>query len=539
MHRTSIPVCLALAAFTLAFVGCWSRESPVVQGNREQILHRGLGADVADLDPHLITGLPEINVASTLFEGLVTEDPRDLHPVPGVALRWEISSDQLRYTFHLRPGASWSNGVPIVAQDFVASYQRVLTPSLGADYAAMLYVVQNAEAYNKGQLTDFKLVGFAAPDDHTLVITLEHPTPYFLSLLSHPVWFPVYLPALEKTGSPYQRGNPWIRPANFVGNGPFVLKSWQPDRTVIVEKSPTYWDANLVRLQAIHFHPSGNVDSEERAFRAGQLHVTEALPVNKVDVYRRDHPEFLRIDPFLDTYFYRLNVTRPLLNDRRIRQALSLAVDRKAIVENITRGGQEPAFSFTPVGTAGYEPPLGVGTDLATARNLLVEAGYPGGQGLPQFELLTNSSGNHRVIAEAVQEMWRRDLGINVTIVNMEQKSLLATRRTLDYQILRSDWVGDYLDPASFLEIFSSNSGNNHTGWSDPEYDNLLYQAQRTADRKDRYELFRRAETILLQAAPIIPLFYYTTVRLVHPAVRGWYPNLLDHHPYKYVWLEP
>jgi oligopeptide transport system substrate-binding protein len=519
--------------------GCWSRESPVTQGNREQILHRSLGADVAELDPHIVSGMPEMNVVSALFEGLLGEDPHDLHPVPGVAESWTVSADQLRYTFHLRANAKWSNGAPVTAQDFIASFRRVLTPSLGADYAGMFYLVENAEAFHKGHLTDFDDVGFSAPDPSTLIITLDHPTPYFPTLLAHPVWYPVYLPALEKTGSPYLRGNPWTRPENLVGNGPFTLTAWRPGRDIVVQKSAQYWDSAHVRLQAIHFHPSASVDSEELAFRAGQLHITEALPVSKVDTYRRDRPEVLHIDPFLDTYFYRLNVTRPILNERLVRQALSLAVDRQAIVEKITRGGQQPAYSFTPPGTAGYEPPKVITTDFPAARKLLAQAGYRDGMGLPEFTLTINSSGNHRVIAEAVQEMWRRELGLNVVIINMEQKSLLSARRTLDFQILRSDWAGDYLDPATFLEVFSSQSGNNHTGWSNAEYDSLLYQAQRTDDRQTRYHLFQRAERILLEEAPIIPLYYYTTVRLIHPAVRGWYPTLLDRHPYKHVWLEP
>ncbi|MCC6415075.1 MAG: peptide ABC transporter substrate-binding protein, partial [Opitutaceae bacterium] len=270
----------------------------------------------------------------------------------------------------------------------------------------------------------------------------------------------------------------------------------------------------------------------------GQLHITESLPVSKVDAYRRDHPDVLRISPFLDTYFYRLNVTRPALNDLKVRQALSLAIDRLAIVGTITRGGQLPAVSFTPPGTASYEPPDLVRHDPAAARLLLAAAGYPDGRGLPSFELLINSSGNHRAIAEAVQAMWRRELGLTVTIVNMEQKSLFAARRALDFQILRSEWAGDYLDPATFLNVFTGDSGNNHTGWSNQAYDSILYQAARTPDQSARYTLFRRAEEILLRDAPIIPIYYYTTVRLVHPAVRGWNPTPLDHHPYKHVWLE-
>ncbi len=539
MRRSSFFTALIALVGLLNLTGCWSRESPVARGNQEQVLHRGLGADVAELDPHIVTGLPELNVVSALFEGLVAEDPHDLHPVPGVAESWEISHDQLRYAFHLRTDARWSNGDSVTAQDFVNSIRRVLTPSLGADYASMLYVVQNAEAYHKGELSDFTQVGVTATDAHTLIITLDHSTPHFLTLLSHPIWYPVHLPTLEKTGAIDQRGNPWTRPDTIVSNGPFKLATWKRDRVIIVEKSSTYWDASRVRLNAIHFHPNDSVNSEERAYRAGQLHITEALPVTKVATYRRDHPEVLRINPFLDTYFLRLNVTRPQLNNPLIRLSLSLAIDRESIVKNVTRGGQLAAHSFTPPGTAGYEPPQGVSHDLEAARQLLIEAGYPNGEGLPTFVLLVNNSGNHQIIAEAIQEMWRRDLGIKIAVVNMEQKTLLSQRRTLDYQILRSDWVGDYLDPSTFLNVFSGNSGNNHTGWSNPEYDDLLYQAARTSDTDARYALMYRAEEILLREAPIIPIYYYTTVRLVHPAVRGWYPTLLDRHPYKHVWLEP
>lgn len=533
--------CVFLSLFAAIQSGCWSRETAVERGIREQVLHRGLGADVADLDPHVITGLSEINVVSTLFEGLIGENSTDLSPVPGVAERWEVSADGLTYTFHLRANARWSNGVPVTAQDFVASYRRVLTPSLGADYATMLYVVEGAQAYHRGQSADFTQVGIVAPNERTLLIRLEHPTPHFLALVTHPVWYPVHRPSLEQSGDPDRRGGNWTRPGSLVGNGPFTLRDWRSGKVVIVEKSPTYWDSTNVRLNGIHFHVTDSVEAEERMFRSGQLHITEALPVGKVDAYRQSAgPQggVLRISPFLDTYFYRLNVTRPFLNDKKVRRALALAVDRTAIVEKITRGGQQPAYSFTPPGTAGYVPPTDFAGGFAAARELLAAAGYPGGQGLPAFELLITSSGNHRVIAEAVQEMWRRELGITVNLVNMEQRTLLAQRRTLDYQILRSDWVGDYLDPNSFLEIFTGASGNNHTGWQNSHYDALIYEAARTTDSVRRHEVLRRAETLLLDEAPIIPVYFYTTVRLVHPSVRGWHDTLLDRHPYKHVWLE-
>jgi len=518
--------------------GCGGRETQVESGNRTQVLHRSLSADPAELDPHLISGLPEINVTTALFEGLVAEDPRDLSPVPGVAERWETSSDGLVYTFHLRADARWSDGRPVTAADFIASFRRVLTPSLAADYATMLHVILNAEAWHKGALHDFGAVGLAAPDARTLRITLEHPVPHFLSLLTHPVWFPVPLAVLERTGSPYQRGSRWTRPGTLVGNGPFVLTEWTPGRRLVAQRSPTYWDAGRVRLTAIHFHPTTGVDAEERAYRAGQLHLTEALPFSRLESWRRDRPEELSVSPFLDTYFYRLNVTRPFLNDRQVRRALALAVDREAIVRTLLRGGQQPAGTLVPPGLAGYEPPPGLTTDFDAARALLAAAGYAGGSGLPPLELLLNTSANHQVIAENVQATWKRELGLDVRLVTMEQSTLLAQRRTLDYQVLRSDWAGDYLDPMTFLGVFTSDSSNNHTGWKHAGYDALLFEAERTADPAARRALLQQAEALLLADVPIIPVYFYTTVRLIHPAVRGWYPTLLDRHPYKHVWLE-
>ncbi|MSU45673.1 MAG: peptide ABC transporter substrate-binding protein [Lacunisphaera sp.] len=519
-------------------VSCARRGTLADLGTRKQVLHRGLSADPSELDPHLITGLPEINVVSTLFEGLVAEDPVDLHPVPGVAESWDISPDGLTYTFHLRANARWSNGEPVTAQDFSNSIRRVLTHTLAADYATMLYVLVNAAAYHQGLLADFSQVGVATPDARTVRFTLAHPAQYFLSLLSHPAWFPVYLPVLENAGPSGQRGSKWTRPGRLVGNGPFVLTQWKPGEVIVVAKSPTYWDAATVRLHAIHFHPAADVESEERAFRAGQLHLTESLPVSKVDTYKREQPGVLKISPFLDTYFYRLNTTRPGLGDVKVRQALALAVDRGAIVEKITHGGQQPADSFTPPQVREYHPAEPLQEDFERARQLLAQAGHPGGRGLPPLEIMINSSGNHRAIAEAIQEMWRRELGLEVRVNNMEQATLLENRRTLDYQILRSDWAGDYLDATTFLKVFTSDSSNNHTGWKNAAYDRLLHEADRTTGLAARQALLQRAEAILLKEVPIIPIYFFTTVRAVHPAVHGWHPTLLDRHPYKYVWLE-
>lgn len=529
--------CVFSCLFVAVNSGCKKRETTVERGIREQVLHRGLSADLSGLDPHLITGLPEINVACALFEGLVGEHPETGAPVPAVAERWETSADGLTWTFHLRAEARWSNGDPVTAHDFVASIRRALSPELGADNVALLFVLANAEAWHQGALRDATQVGAAALDDRTLRLTLAHPAPYLPALLPHPVWYPVHLPTFERHGGATRRDTKWTEPGNLVGNGPFVLREHRRGQVIIVEKSPTYWDAATVRLNAIHFHPAADVDSEERAFRAGQLHITEALPVARVESYRRDQPGVLRISPFLDTYFYRLNTTRPGLDHKLVRRALSLAIDRAAITDRITRGGQQPAAAFVPAGLEGYTPPALLSTDLAAARALLAEAGFPEGRGLPPLEILINSSGNHRVIAEAVQQMWRQ-LGVQVELNNMEQSSLFAKRRALDYSVLRSEWVADFADPKSFLDVFRGGSSNNHTGWNHLRYDALLRDADHAADPAVRHELLRQAEAVLLEELPIIPLYHFTTVRLVHPAVRGWHPLPLDRHPYKHVWLE-
>lgn len=530
-----------LAVFTLGALlpGCLKRETPVDQGIREQVLHRGIGSEVSDLDPQTAINIAEVDIASALFEGLVAEDPVDLHPVPGLAARWTIASDLLTYTFYLRPEAKWSNGDPLTSADFLAAWQRILTPSLGAENAGMLYVVQGAEAFHKGAAKSFSQVGVSAPDAHTLRVTLEHPTPYFLSLLTHPAWHPVPVKVIAEKGDAYARGNPWTRPGAHVSNGPFRLKSWQPNRLIVVEKSPTYWDAARVRLNAIHFHPIESIESEERTFRAGQLHLTYALPFGKVDAYRRNSPQLLRIDPYLNSYFFRFNTRHSPLNNERVRRALSLAIDRATITEKVLRGGQLPATSLTPPGLPDYTPPDVVRSDPEAARALLAEAGFPGGKGLPSFEILFNTSGNHRLIAEAIQEMWRRELGLEVKMVNQEFKVVLAERRAGRFQILLSDWVGDYLDATTFLDLWRSDSGNNHTGWGNPEYDALLFAAARNPDAAARAQQLQRAEAIMLNAAPVAPIYFNTHVFLLHPSVKGWNSTLLDHHPYKHVWLEP
>ena len=532
-----IQVLVVLLAAAL-LCGCGRRETRVENGNRNQILHLNNGTEPQNLDPHVVTGVPEHHIIMALLEGLMSEDPRGLKPQPGTAERWDISPDQTVYTFHLRENARWSNGDPVTAHDFVRTYRRALTPSLASEYAYMLFVMKGAEDFNAGKITDFDQVGVKALDDHTLQVTLNAPTPYFLSLLLHYSWFPLHIPTIERYGPVYERGNRWTRPGRFVGNGPFTLKEWKVNHVIIADKSPTYWDAANVKLNQIYFYCIESSDTDERAFRSGQLHKTYVLPETKIDTYREKYPGLLHIDPYLGTYFYICNTTKPPLDDKRVRRALALAIDREAIVKNVTRGGQIPAYHFTPPGTAGYTARARFPFDIPGARKLLAEAGYPEGRGLPPIEILFNTLETHRAVAEAIQDMWRRNLGIDARLLNQEWKVFLDSKKSGNYQVSRFGWIGDYPDPNSFLDMWLTGGGNNDTRWSNAEYDRLIREAGQTADLDQRLEVFQKAEAILMEEMPIIPIYFYTRVYALDSSVKGWHPTILDNHPYQKLWLE-
>ena len=499
----------------------------------------GNGTEPQDLDPHIVTGVPEHKILMALFEGLVTENPKDLSPEPGVAEKWDISPDGLVYTFHLRAGVQWSDGTPLTATTFVRSYQRMLTPALGAEYSYLLHFVKNAKAFNEGKITDFAQVGFKAVDDRTLQVTLASPTPFLLKVIaSHYSWYPVPIHVIEKHGGLTRKGTAWTRPENIVGNGPFVLKEWRQQQLISVTRNPRYWDRERVKLDEIRFHPVENQDTEERMFRTGQLDMTYELPLAKIDVYRKEFPEALRIDPYMGVYFYRFNVDRGPLKDKRVRRALALAVDRDSITRNVVRGGQAPAFNMTYPGTAGYTAQARLTGTIDEAKRLLAEAGFPEGRGFPKLELLYNTSQNHRVIAEAIQQMWRRALGIDITLRNEEWKVYLDSQDNRNFDLQRGGWIADYVDPHVFLEIWTSKNLNNDTGWGNAEYDRLHDQALNAKTQEERYAIYQKMDAILVDELPVLPIYYYSRVVAMSPKVKGLYPTLLDNHPYKYIHLE-
>jgi oligopeptide transport system substrate-binding protein len=491
-----------------------------------------------DIDPHLVTGIPEHHIMSTLFEGLVTPDPKTLAPVPGVAQSWQVSGDGLRYTFALRPDAKWSNGDSVTAADFVFAFNRILSPKLASPYAYMLFAIKGAEAFNKGTITDFTGVSVRASAPLVLDIELESPTPYFLSLLTHFAFYPVNAAAIRAGGDPFDRANSWTRPGRFVGNGAFTLQVWESGKRIVVERSTNYWDRAAVALEGVAFYPTGDAMTEERMFRAGQLHVTGTVPIDRIKHYREQQPELLRLDPYFGTYYYLFNVSRKPLDDRRVRRALSLAINRDEIAQLVVKGGEEPAERFTPPGVAGYTTKERLRCDPEEARKLLADAGFAGGAGFPTLKLLYNTSDAHERIALAVQQMWKLNLGINIELENMEWKVYLEATQSRNYDIARAGWIGDYLDPNSFLDLWMTGGGNNRTGWSDAAYDALIRQAARTVEPLERLRVLASAEDLLLEQSPIVPIYSYRSKALVQPSVKGWSANPLDQHPFKYLSLQ-
>ncbi|MEO6873749.1 MAG: peptide ABC transporter substrate-binding protein [Opitutaceae bacterium] len=528
---------LLLGAAALLFAGC-ARDKPSLAANGtalRKVLRYGNGAEPQDIDPAIVTGTVEYRLIQTFSEGLVSEDP-DMNIIPGAADRWEISPDGLIYTFHLRADGKWSNGDAITAEDFVQSYQRVLTPALASQYAYMLFNhVRGAKEYYEGKTTDFSKVGFAAPDPHTLVITLLQPAPFLLHAMNHYAWYPVHISTVKKFGGMTRRSTAWTRPENFVGNGPYILKEWRPNQIIIAERSPTYWDRARVKIDEIDFYPTELADTEERMFRTGQLDITNEVPLTKLAIYRRDHPESVRVDPYDGLYFYRFNVARKPFDDVRVRRALALAVNRESLVKNVTLADELPAYNFVPQNLLGYRSEHTFKADLTEARRLLAEAGYPNGQGFPRVELLYNTLEKHKTIAEALQQMWRKNLNVDITLVNEEWKVYLDDQHSRNFQFQRAGWIADYIDPHVFFDLWETNGGNNDSNWGSPEYDRLLHSALDAPNNPARFAIYQKMEKILIDEMPIIPLFYYTRARLISPRVKGFYSTPLDNYPWKYA----
>jgi len=487
------------------------------------------GSEPESLDPTLLTGQPEERIASSLFEGLTRFDEKGKIG-PGVAESWEISPDGRTYLFHLRPSARWSDGKPVTALDFVASWKRALSPATGASYAFQLYVLKNGEAYEQGKITDFHQVGVKALDAHTLQVELENPTNYFLDLCAIPIFAAVRVDLIE------QHGGAWTKPENIVSSGPFILEQWRLNDRIRLRKNPFYWDAAHVRLQSVDLLPISAANTALNFYYAGQVDVLldkGVLSPLYIDALKKT-PDY-HAAPFLGAYFLGFNCTRKPFDDPRVRLAFSLVADKERITRNITRAGEQPAAGLVPPGIAHYPGVKGLPYDPVRARKLLTEAGYPGGRGLPFIEFLYSSNIVNQGIAVELQDAWRRELGVTVSLTQQEWKVYLNSLDTLNFNISRRSWVGDYQDPNTFLDMFTTANGNNRTGWSSPQYDRWIAEALKESDAQKRFKIFAQAEDFLVnQQAAICPLFAYVGVLFFNESrVGGLEPNLLDEHPFR------
>jgi oligopeptide transport system substrate-binding protein len=498
----------------------------------DKTLTYALSDDPETMDTAKMSGAPEGRVAFNVFEGLLTparttkgaDSSKDLVR-PGVAKDWEKSDDGKTYTFHLREDAKWSNGEPVTAEDFKYAWKRAMTPGFPADYAQLMNVIENAEAYNTGELSDFSEVGIEVPSPKKLVVHLEAPTPYFPELVAFYTFFPQPKEIIKK------HGEKWTRSKNIVSNGPYVMKAYNPQQEIILEKNPEYWDADNVELERAKLRIIKDKNAVVNAYKTGELDWTGTnLPISQISSLLM-HEDYNR-EPMLGIYYYRVNVSNedsPLTNPK-VRRALSLAVDRKSIVDNALNGLFDPASSFVPGNMPGYESTTKTTYDVEKAQKLLKEAGYPEGEGFPTVTVLYNTDKNHKLVAESIQSMWKKNLGVDIELQNKEWKTYLKDIDTLNYEVARAGWIGDYNDPMTFLGMWVTGNGNNDTGWSNDKYDELIAEARNTSDPEKRQKILQEAETLLLEKGPVIPIYDLSNNMLLSDRVKGFKPHNRNIH---------
>jgi oligopeptide transport system substrate-binding protein len=536
------PVVKGLAAILALTVlaGCGGAKS-TTQGNgseqkapAEKVIRFNAGSDFRTLDPTLMNDAVSGYAASQLFEGLVRTTEKG--PQPGVAEKWEILDNGTKYIFHLRDGLKWSNGDPLTAEDFVYSWTRVLDPKVGSEYAYQLYYIKGGQKFNEtdptkdpaGYEAAKKALGVKAIDAKTLEVTLEAPTPYFLELTA----FHALLPINKKVA---ESNDKWATKAEtFVSNGPWKLEKWEPKKEAVFVKNPNYWNAKNIKIDKLVFLMVEEAATALQLFESGQIDVMWAPPPAEIPRLMKEGK--LQFAPALNTYYYVFNTTKKPFDDPRVRRALSMAIDRNAIVTNVTKLNQKPAYAMVPYGAADATPGSDfrkTGGDLfkydvAEAKKLLAEAGYPDGKGFPEVELVYNTLESHKMIAEAVIEMWKKNLGItSIKATNMEFKVLLDKRQKGDFVLARAGWNGDYNDAMTFLDMWVTGGGNNDAKYSNPEYDALIKQAKSTDDQKVRQEAMHKAEAILMKDMPVAPVYFGVSPYLQSPKVTGVFRDAL------------
>ena len=500
----------------------------------ESVYRRGAAGEPATLDPQKTGTVVEADVVYDLFEGLLTYDANGAL-APGAAESWSASADGLHYTFKLRE-SKWSNGEPVVAEDFVYSLRRLVAPATGAQYANLFYVLKNGEAVNKGAMKP-EALGVNALDARTLEIELERPTPYILGLLAHQTAAPVNRANVEKFG------NDFVRPGNLVSNGAYKLAEFTPNDRIVLTRNENFHDTAGAKIDREEILPLEDRSAALRRFQAGEIDSYNDAPADQIPFIRERMKDQYHVMPNLGVLYFSFNTKKPPFDDPRVRNALSMVVDREFLAEKIWCGSMLPGYSLVPPGIDNYGPPVDPGFRALSpieaedqAKALLKAAGYgPGGKPL-NVEIRFNTSENNKATAVAIAEMWK-PLGVATTFVNTDLKTHFALLRDGgDYDVARAGWLGDYSDPQNFLMLLKGdNVGLNYSRYSNPAYDSLLAKAEAERNLGERAKILADAEAILLRDQPIIPLLFYSSKNLISPKVSGWKPNLLDRHLTRYL----
>lgn len=504
----------------------------------EVVYHRGNDADPETLDQHKTSTVSEAHILRDMYEGLVIYDPQ-AQVIPGVATEWSVSDDGLVYTFNLRDDAKWSNGDAVVADDFVFSLRRILTPDTGAKYANILYPIKNAETINKGDAQPDTL-GVVARDATTLEITLENPTPFFLEQLTHQTGLPVHPASVEEHGSDF------VKPENNVTNGAYTLEEFTPGDKVVLVKNPEFHDADKVTIDRVIYYPMEDRSACVRRFEAGEIHSCSDLPTEQMVELREKFGDQVRTPPYLGTYYYAFRADKEPFSDARVRRALSMTIDREYVAEDIWGGTMVPAYSFVPPGINNYEggPAYADYKEMSMldredkAKALLEEAGF-GDDNPLTVEISYNTSENHKNTAIAIADMWK-NIGVTTTMINRDGATHYAHLRDKgDFDVARAGWIGDYSDPQNFLfMVESDNPGFNYANYDNPEYDALMDQAAAETDLTKRAGILKQAEEMFMRDEPFAPLLYYSSHSLVSPKLKGWMDNIQNVHPTRFLSID-
>jgi len=499
----------------------------------EMVFNRGNSADPESLDPHKTSTVYEANILKDLYEGLVVQD-QNADLIPGAAESWTVSDDGLVYTFKLRTGAVWSDGSPVTADDFVYSFQRVLDPATGSEYASMVYPVKNAEEVNTGKAKPEEL-GVKAIDAGTFEVTLKAPTSYFLEMLTHSATYPVNKASIEKLGAD------WIKPGNLVSNGAFTLAEFVPNDHIKLAKNPKFHDAANVKLDVVNYIPTEDRSTAIKRFEAGEIDYNDDIPTEQMSELKAKFGDQLKFGPYLGTYYYAIKTDKAPWDNPELRNAVSMAIDRDFLAEKVWQNAMLPGYSMVPPGIVGYTPAMAKFADMPQidredeAKKILEKLGYTPEKPL-KLEIRYNTSENHKNTAVAIQEQLK-PLGIEVTMVNTDTKTHYGhLEQKGDFDVARAGWIADYKDPESFLGISRKASGNNYSDFNDPKFEELMDKAAADGGNPEaRMKDLAEAERVLIDEVGQIPLLYYSYKNLVSPKLQGYSPNVMDVHPSRFI----